>query len=127
MIEVINNTTKLAQLDSFNDTEELATALLETTEAGFTLFEGEFKWERIGLLVALFAVVRDGVDNSKDMFRELAIMTNDDFDNTFSRAAAGFDLANNENEHDIKGITKALFHALRMSSRGKLNTEETTA
>lgn len=120
MIDLINTTSKLAQLDDFNDFEEVSTAVLETVEAGFTLFEGEFKWERIGLLVTLFSIVKEGVENSKDMFREFAIMSNDDFDNSFEKSAAKFDLTNNENEHDIKGIAKGVFHVMRMSSRKKV-------
>lgn len=76
-------------LENFNDFQEIATATLETVEAGFKMFEGgKFEWSCIGILIGLFGILNAGVDNSKDMFREFGIMSDELFDETFENAAA---------------------------------------
>ena len=111
-------------LDNFNDFQEIATATLETVEAGFRMFPGkQFDWSRIGILVGLFGVINAGIDNSQDMFRELAEISDTEFDNTFELASAGFDLENDPLEHDIKGLAKGVFHGIRMASRQRLRKE----
>jgi|GEM_PF-6505750 len=126
--KVIMITTKaFAQFDNFdnfNDTQEIATATLESVEAGFNMFAGgNFEWSRIGILIGLFGVINAGVDNSRDMFRELAIMSDELFDQVFENAASDFDLIDNATEHDVKGIAKGAFHVIRMVSRKKLAKE----
>lgn len=111
-------------LDNFNDYQEIATATLETVEAGFRMFPGkQFDWSRIGILVGLFGVINAGIDNSQDMFRELAEISDIEFDDTFELAASGFDLVDDPLEHDIKGIAKGVFHGIRIASRQRLRKE----
>lgn len=119
---------KLSNLDDFNDFEEIVEGVLETVEAGFNLFkDGKFDFTRLGALLGLYSILKLAVEDSKDMFRELAIISDVEFDASFAKASNGFDLENNMLEHDIKGLAKGVCHVIRMASRSKLNAEVTSA
>lgn len=119
---------KLQNLDDFNDFGEIVTAGLEIVEAGFELFlGGSFNPAKLGILFALYGVVKDGVEESKDMYRELGVITDEEFDAKFSEASAGFNLVDNSLEHDIKGVAKGVFHVMRIAAREKMKREAEAA
>lgn len=108
------------QQSEFNDTQEIVEGVLEFVEAGFeTLEDGKVNFGDAGAWIMIFGPVQRAIDEGKDSIRELATMSDEQFDETFEKGAAGFDLRDNSLEHDIKGVAKGLLHGVRIMARSR--------